>query len=298
MVLGDAHGVRATQIRPPLLLSIEAIIGAGKSTLLEQLDSCNEIVVVREPVDLWEQQRGTETLLSRYYGDQKSNCFMFETYAMMSRVKALRDARSKISPETRAIVMERSWLSSRRCFGENSRELGHLDELEASLYEDLFQWGSETWPKLDGVIYINVDLEVAQGRVASRGRTAESGIPSDYQMALINKHRQWLYGEGSNAFDGPVLTLDGNQDKSNGALDTFMASVARFIDGLYTAPTTPPNGHRKQLSDGSPKVLQKSTKNDNEEENSGRELQLFDSLTLDEIVTPVKQKKPQPEVLH
>lgn len=318
MVLG---GVRATQTRAPLLLSVEAIIGAGKSTLLEHLDSRSDIVVVREPVELWQQQRGTESLLSRYYGDQKSNGFMFETYAMMSRVKALRDARKLVSAETRAIVMERSWISSRRCFGENSQELGHLDELQASLYEDLFQWGLEAWPKLDGVVYIDLAVPIAQGRVASRGRTAESGIPSDYQMALASKHRQWLYGDGCNAFGGPVLSLDGNMDKTDGALDVMMASVTEFIDQLYTAKHIPPNKLRKQLvveagptsvhPEGYPLVSQTADGNDHEKENlspldsharqhqgnkqtcAGGEPQLFESMMTDEFDTPVKLRKPE-----
>lgn len=120
----------STSSAAPILLSVEAIIGAGKSTLLEELDSRSDILVVREPVDLWQQERGNETLLSRYYGDQKANAFMFQTYAMMSRLQALRRVSSQVTPKTCAIVMERSWLSSRYCFARNSHELGHLDELQ------------------------------------------------------------------------------------------------------------------------------------------------------------------------
>jgi len=216
----------------PVLLSVEAIIGAGKSTLLEELDARSDVLVVREPVDLWERQRGGETLLGRYYGDQKGNAFMFETYAMMSRVRALRQALKNVTAETRAIVMERSWLSSRHCFAANSRELGHLDDLQASLHEDLFKWGLESWPQLDGVVFIDLPVDVAQGRVAKRGRTAESAIPSDYQSALTEKHRQWLQGKNASSFSGPVLTLDGTGEKANGAVVSMAAQVMEFVDQL------------------------------------------------------------------
>merc|ERR1719401_574517 len=109
---------------------------------------------------------------------------------MMSRVQAFKQASTCVTPETRAIVMERSWLSSYHCFAANSKDLGHLDALEASLHEDLFNWGLEAWPKLDGVIFIDLPVTVAQGRVAKRGRMAESTIPFDYQEALVSKHRQ------------------------------------------------------------------------------------------------------------
>lgn len=219
----------------PVLLSVEAIIGAGKSTLLEELDARDDVLVVREPVDLWEQRRGEETLLSRYYGDQKNNAFMFETYAMMSRVKALRQALPQVTPKTRTIVMERSWLSSRHCFAANSEELGHLDQLQSSLHEDMFSWALHTWPKLDGVVFIDLPVSVAQGRVAKRGRTAESAIPFDYQDALTAKHREWLHGNGPSAFDGPVLTLDGSGEKSSGAVAAMATRVMDFVEKLSVA---------------------------------------------------------------
>jgi len=219
----------------PVLVSVEAIIGAGKTTLLEELDARADTLVVREPVDLWEKQRGRDSLLNRYYADQKGNAFMFETYAMMSRVAALRQSLAQVTPEIRAVVVERSWLSSYFCFAANSRDLGHLDDLQASLHEDLFRWGNQTWPQLDGVVFIDLPVSVAQGRVAKRGRTAESSIPSEYQDALDKKHRQWLYGDGSLCFGGPVLTLDGSGDKAHGAVSDMAKRVDAFVNQLRAA---------------------------------------------------------------
>merc|ERR1712048_1547307 len=86
--------------------------------------------------------------------------------------------------------------------------------------------------KLDGVLFIDVSVPVAQQRVAIRGRTSESAIPSDYQAALVEKHHAWLKGQGSAAFDVPVLTLDGNMDKASGALDIMMAQTMDFVEKL------------------------------------------------------------------
>jgi len=219
----------------PVLVSVEAIIGAGKTTLLEELDARTDTLVVREPIDLWEKQRGRDSLLGRYYADQKGNAFMFETYAMMSRVAALRQTLAQVTPEIRAVVVERSWLSSYFCFAANSRDLGHLDELQASLHEDLFKWGIETWPQLDGVVFIDLPVSVAQSRMAKRGRTAESSIPSDYQHSLDKKHRQWLFGDSSLCFDGPVLTLDGSGDKAQGAIADMAKRVDAFVSELHAA---------------------------------------------------------------
>jgi len=133
------------------------------------------------------------------------------------------------------VVVERSWLSSYFCFAANSRDLGHLDDLQASLHEDLFRWGNLTWPQLDGVVFIDLPVPVAQVRVARRGRTAESSIPSEYQDALYKKHRQWLYGDGSLCFNGPVLTLDGSGDKAQGAISDMAKRVDAFVNQLHAA---------------------------------------------------------------
>jgi len=233
-------------------VSVEAIIGAGKTTLLEELDARTDTLVVREPIDLWEKQRGQDSLLSRYYADQKGNAFMFETYAMMSRVAALRQVLAQVTPEIRAVVVERSWLSSYFCFAANSRDLGHLDELQASLHEDLFKWGIQTWPQLDGVVFIDLPVSVAQGRMAKRGRTAESSIPSDYQAALDKKHRQWLFGGSSLCFEGPVLTLDGSGDKAQGAVADMAERVGAFVSRLHAARQQAPAGRTPPASSGRP----------------------------------------------
>jgi len=214
----------------PVLLSIEAIIGAGKSTLLEELAARSDVVVVREPVDLWQQSRGGDTLLNRYYGNQKANAWMFQTFAMLSHVEALRRAKHQVTAATRAIVMERSWLSARHCFMATLKEAGNVDELEDSLHEDLFNWGLEAWPTLDGVVFLDLPTAIAQERVAKRGRMAESSIPSEYQDALSAKHREWLHESG---FCRPVLTLDGSGDKGEGAVAKLAARVMDFAQRLW-----------------------------------------------------------------
>jgi hypothetical protein len=179
------------------------------------------------------------------------------TYPAGRRVQALREAQKEVTAETRCLVMERSWLSSRHCFAANSRDLGHLDPLEASLHNDLFEWarpatcccpaaaprptgltpratqGLASWPRVDGVVFIELETAVAQGRVARRGRTAESEIPLDYQQALAEKHRAWLGAAADvRGFGGPVLTLNGNAEKDDGAVEAMAAQVTKFATEL------------------------------------------------------------------
>jgi hypothetical protein len=63
--------------------------------------------------------------------DSQRWAFSFQTFAIFSRLAALREAQKQIVPGvTRAIVMERSWLSDRQCFASLLRDSGAIDPLE------------------------------------------------------------------------------------------------------------------------------------------------------------------------
>lgn len=149
------------------LVAIEAIIGAGKSTLLEQVKAHfgDAVVVVHEPVDVWTDVDG-HNLLERYYKDQRRWGFSFQTFALFSRLQAVRTALAKVTPATRAVVMERSWLSDRLCFASLLHDDASMDGLEEAMHRKIFEWGlqNDSWPRIDGFVYLDVDLHVAQVR--------------------------------------------------------------------------------------------------------------------------------------
>ena len=67
------------------------------------------------------------------------------------------------------------------------------------MHRRVFDWELEDggWPEIDGFIYLDVDIGVAQGRVAKRGRCEESSIPSEYQRKLHRKHKEWFARMGN-----------------------------------------------------------------------------------------------------
>ena len=218
------------------LIAVEAIIGAGKSTLLETIKNAysasGELLVVQEPVETWMNVNAAgENLLEMYYGDQKRWAFSFQTFAMFSRIEALRQVEATATDATRAIVIERSWLSDRHCFAAMLKDDGNLSAVEEAMHAQLFR--ETKWPKIDGVVYLDVDVANAQKRVAARGRSEESEIPTDYQERLSKKHEEWVTKlEGDANESVGVLRLDANKIKSAEMNDLWMRDLGCFVTQL------------------------------------------------------------------
>jgi deoxyadenosine/deoxycytidine kinase len=82
----------------PTYLSIEGNIGSGKSTLLNNLKKAfkndSKVVFLKEPVDEWEaiQDEKGNTMLEKFYGNQKKYSFSFQMMAYISRLATFKKA--------------------------------------------------------------------------------------------------------------------------------------------------------------------------------------------------------------
>lgn len=119
----------------PIIISLDGNIGAGKSTLLEEIrKACPDYECVVEPVGEWTSLCNTDgkSLLQMFYEDKKRWAYTFQNCAILTRIKALReairDAKKKI------IITERSVLTDRYVFAEMLRDSGDLNGLEWTLY--------------------------------------------------------------------------------------------------------------------------------------------------------------------
>ena len=87
----------------PKIISIEGNIGSGKSTLVEHLKSKFErynktVYFLDEPVETWESIKDAEgnSMITKYYNDQKKYAFSFQMMAYISRLSLLKKALKKI----------------------------------------------------------------------------------------------------------------------------------------------------------------------------------------------------------
>ena len=178
----------------PIILSLDGNIGAGKSTLLEEIrKACPDYECVVEPVGEWLGLTNTpgcgKSLLQLFYEDKKRWAYSFQNCAILTRIKALREAIR--TAKKRIIITERSVLTDRFVFAEMLRDSGDLNGLEWTMYTRWFDEFACDLP-LRGIIYITTGVDTSAERIQKRARTGESGIPHEYLSSLERQHEKWV----------------------------------------------------------------------------------------------------------
>lgn len=116
---------------------------------------------------------------------------------------------------------ERSVYSDRYCFASLCHKMGHMSNLEYSIYKDWHTWMCTLFPtlKLNGMIYLRSDPEVCKQRLGKRGRSEEVDTVSiDYLRSLHESHESWLMRKehrdvvARNIANLPLLVIDVNDD--------------------------------------------------------------------------------------
>lgn len=186
------------------IFCIEGNIGAGKSTLLNLLEAkvpyCK---VIQEPVSEWKNIGGYD-LLSAFYQDPRRWCFTFEFYSMFTLIKKIQQA---ILSDVEIIFVERS-IYSNRAFQIISYTLDKLDTKEMVILKEIFEFFKTEYPALNGVIYLDTNVELCLQRITQRGRKEENGINYIYLKKLEEEFKSIKY-------NCPVKTISGDYDLKN-----------------------------------------------------------------------------------
>lgn len=217
----------------PIIISLDGNIGAGKSTLLEEIrKACPDYECVVEPVGEWTglQNSDGKSLLQMFYEDKKRWAYTFQNCAILTRIKALREAIR--DSKKRIIITERSVLTDRYVFAEMLRDSGDLNGLEWTLYTKWFDEFACDLP-LRGIIYITTGVDTSAERICKRARVGEDGIPKEYLSALEQQHEKWVGGT-----DLPVCRI--STDASVPACDNVQKIVeyitSTFLSKSESAP--------------------------------------------------------------
>jgi thymidine kinase len=185
---------------------VEGNIGSGKSTLLEKLTDNKQYEVVREPVNLWLNIKGSDdkNILQNFYEDPERYAYIFQSMVFKTRLESL-DCEQKKPVR----FSERSIWTDKYVFGKSCVDSKKMNGLETNCYHFWFDWlEKKFWKKPDGIIYLRTSPEKCMERMKERARNEESSVPLDYLEELHQYHEDWL----SKWTTTPVLIIDNNND--------------------------------------------------------------------------------------
>lgn len=211
------------------IFSIEGNIGSGKSTLVSELQkklhyiNGANIVYLYEPVDEWAKIKDTngETILEKFYANQKKYSFSFQIMAYISRLSLLRDIIKK-NPNA-IIITERSVFTDKEVFAKMLYDDGKIEEVNYKIY---LQWFNEFIHDIpiNGILYVKTTPEKSKTRIDFRSRQGEQ-IPLSYLQKCHEYHEQWI----NNEYKTKTLIFDGNNDFKNNLPLSWLSNIKDFI---------------------------------------------------------------------
>jgi deoxyguanosine kinase len=226
------------------IVSIEGNIGSGKSTLLETLKELfrgnKHIIFLREPVDEWEKIKDKDgnTMLQKFYANQREYSFAFQMMAYISRLTILRETVRDImanieqecynSESQYIIITERSLYTDKYVFAKMLYDQGKIEDVNFQIYLNWFDEFAKDFPVND-VIYVNTAPEKCYERIHKRARIGEEVIPMAYLQACHDYHNEFL--NETTGMKATQLVLNGNQDifENNEIVNDWITSIKKFL---------------------------------------------------------------------
>jgi deoxyadenosine/deoxycytidine kinase len=195
------------------IISIDGNIGSGKSTLLEILKNDfagnDNIVFLREPVDIWESitdESGTN-ILEKFYQDQTNYSFSFQMIAYISRLALLKEAIEK-NPN-KIFITERSLFTDKYVFAKMLHDSGKIELINYKIYLQFFETFIKDY-SVDKILYVKTSPDKCSERILKRSRMGESNIPLDYLKECHRYHDEMM--DNSDLNSTVKVVLDGNID--------------------------------------------------------------------------------------
>lgn len=214
------------------VFAIEGVIGAGKTSYLDVLQNCTDFatshVIVYEPVDEWLNLKlegpNEPSIFEKFYIDKKKYGFIFQMYALQTRVKKIKDVVSK-NPNA-IILCERSHLSDCAIFAELLKEMEILTKEEFHVYKLWYDMCvDDLFTQFTGIVYIDTAPSVCIERIMQRARTGEDSISLDYIKRLCSLHQSFIDNSVL-----PVCKVDGNKVKGTETYDFNVQTIIKFCN--------------------------------------------------------------------
>ena len=172
---------------------VDGVIGAGKTTvisLIEKYINSNtanpnlkvKIKAIYEPVKLWSDTGA----LQYFYKDIEKNCYEFQTYSYITRIKSVIDDIYNCQ-DADIYILERSIWTDKYIFMELLKEI--VGEMRINMYNTWWEMWSYIMPmRVDKWVLLDTSLEESLKRISSRNRNGENAVDKGYQTRLYIKH--------------------------------------------------------------------------------------------------------------
>lgn len=187
---------------------VEGNIGSGKSSFLQYFDQHEDIFVVPEPVELWQNLRG-HNLLDYMYKDPKRWALTFQTYVQLTML-SMHSKKSKCPVK----LMERSIWSAKHCFVEHLLNENILESAEYAVLCESFDMLMKLHKlDVDLIVYLQASPETCFQRIKHRGRHEEANMSLQYLRHLHNLHEDWLVKCQRFLPPAPVMIINVERNK-------------------------------------------------------------------------------------
>ncbi|KAM5170826.1 deoxyguanosine kinase, mitochondrial-like [Mantella aurantiaca] len=199
-------------------LSVEGNIAVGKSSFLRLLAKAfQEWSFKLEPLKKWQHVRssssdGMDNLLQLMYDNPARWSYTFQTFSCMTRFKTQIDPSSEqlLKPQEAVRIFERSVYSDRFVFAKTLFELGHMNDMEWSMYQEwhtflLTEFGEKA--ALDGILYLRATPTKCFERLQKRARKEEVRLTQQYLEKLHDQHEGWLINKKTDAHSEPICNI-------------------------------------------------------------------------------------------
>jgi len=224
-----------TKAHAPILY-LEGNVGVGKSTFLIFLKQHFNILIMNEPHDQWQNVEGNN-LLELFFLNQKRWAYTLQSYVLLTRSDQL--LFTKPDSHNQLSIIERSIYSGKYCFAQTAKELGWMNDLEWSLFNNL--WSREIIRIQhripSGFIYLKAPADICLKRIKKRDRIEEKTITLEYLQHLEQKYDQWfLHKQGidQHIANIPTLILDASENLTTNQTiqKDYILLIKNFINTL------------------------------------------------------------------
>ncbi|XP_064599305.1 thymidine kinase 2, mitochondrial-like [Liolophura sinensis] len=215
------------QKRKPLKIAVEGNIGCGKSTFLQYFSKCPWAKVFPEPISMWKDVHGHNTL-KMMYEDPRRWSLAFQSYVQLT-MQNIHCA--QLSKKVRMKFMERSIFSARYCFVENLHFSNLMHGVDSAILDEWFHWILKNVDvNLDLIVYLKASPQTCHNRIQRRQRGEESAVSLKYLEVLHDLHEDWLIRENRFKLPAPVLVLDAECDVDT-LVKTFKSQEKMLFGG-------------------------------------------------------------------